>query len=76
MIVWSRAYKNNIILIQSIQSRILKIINKNCSLENSLLNLNQVFTLEALLFIQPMFHYEGLKDMYNKSTHKTIRVVS
>ena len=52
--------------LQNIQTRILKIIHKNCFVENTPLNIRQAFTLEAL-----MYHYDDLKKIYKKSNSKT-----
>ena len=49
IIAWGGAYNNNLSLLQKIQSRLLKIISKNNYLANIPLNVNQLFTLEALV---------------------------
>ena len=66
IIAWGRVYKDNMTRLQNIQTRILKIIHKNCFVENTQLNIRQVFTLEAL-----MYYYEYLKEIYKKSNSKT-----
>ena len=58
IIAWGGIYKDNMTRLQNIQTRILKIIDKNCFVENTPLNIRQVFTLEAL-----MYHYEDLKEI-------------
>ena len=58
---WGGVYKDNMTRLQNIQTRILKIIHKNCFVENTPLNIRQEFTLEAL-----MYHYEDLKEIYKK----------
>ena len=52
--------------LQNIQTRILKIIHKNCFVENTPLNIRQAFTLEGL-----MYHYEDLKEIYKKRNSNT-----
>ena len=52
--------------LQNIQTRILKIIHKNCFVKITLLNIRQVFTFQAL-----MYHYEDLKEIYKKSNSET-----
>ena len=66
IIAWGGVYKDNMIRLQNIQTRILKIIHKNYFVENTPLNIKQVFTLDAL-----MHHYEDLKEIYKKSNSKT-----
>ena len=58
-------YEDNMTRLQNIQTRILKIIHKNYFVENTPLNIRQVFTLEAL-----MYHYEDLKEIYKISNSK------
>ena len=58
IIAWGGVYKDNMTRLQNIQTRILKIIHKNCFVENTPLNIRQVFTLEAL-----MYHYEDLEEI-------------
>ena len=65
-IAWGGAYNNNLTLLQKIQTRILKFINKNNFLANIPLNVNQLFTLEALVY-----HYEDLSAIYKVSKSKT-----
>ena len=66
IIAWEGVYKDNMTLLQSIQTRILKIVHKNCFVENTPLNIRQVFTLQTL-----MYHYEDLKVIYKKRNSKT-----
>ena len=66
IIAWGGVYKDNMTRLQNIETRILKIIHNNCFVENTPLNIRQVFTLEAL-----MYHYEYLKEIYKKSNSKT-----
>ena len=66
IIAWRGVYKDNMTRLQNIQTRILKIIHKNCFVENTPLNIRQVFTLKVL-----MYHYEDLKEIYKKSNSKT-----
>ena len=47
-IAWGMVYKDNLTRMQNIQTRILKIIHKNCFVENTPLNIRQVFTLNNL----------------------------
>lgn len=63
IIAWGGSYMNNIMLIQNIQTRILKIINKNLFSEQPPLNIKQLFSLEAI-----SYHYEELKEIYKKNT--------
>ena len=48
IIAWGGVYKDNLTRLQNIQTRILKIIDKNCLVENTPLNIRQVFTLASL----------------------------
>ena len=66
IIAWGGAYNNNLTLLQKIQTRILKLISKNNFLENIPLSVNQLFTLEALVY-----HYEDLSAIYKASKSKT-----
>lgn len=67
IIAWGGAYNNNLNLIQNIQRKLLKIINKNQFPErNSQINIRQLFILESLLF-----HYEKFKYRYVQSISKT-----
>ena len=61
------AYSNYLGLLQNLQNRLLKIINKNkfIASENPL-NLEQLFTFNSL-----MYHYESLKQKFITSTSVT-----
>ena len=59
-------YKDNVNLLQNIQSRILKIIQRNFFVSNIPLNIRQVFTLESLVY-----HYSDFKEIYEKSASVT-----
>ena len=61
IIAWGGVYKGNMTRLQNIKRRILKIIHKNCFVENTPLNIRQVFTLETL-----MYYSEDLKEIYKK----------
>ena len=63
---WGGAYQNNIQLLQSVQTRILKIINKNNFQEIIPLNLQQLFAYDCL-----RFYYSNLKEQFNNSTRQT-----
>lgn len=66
IIAWGGVYKTTVHLLQNIQIKILKVINKyHFSLENPL-NIKQIFTLESL-----KFHYDKFKKMYITSESKT-----
>ena len=63
IIAWGEAYMNITRTLQTLQYRILKIINKtNFLKEKQPLNLNQQFLYESLLY-----YYEDLKDKFIKS---------
>ena len=67
IIAWGGAYINITRTQQTLQHRILKIINKNNFLkEKQPINLDQQFTYESLLY-----HYEDLKDKFIKSNSIT-----
>ena len=61
------AYSNYLGLLQNLQNRLLKIINKNkfIASENPL-NLEQLFTFNSL-----MYHYESLQQKFITSTSVT-----
>ena len=63
IIACGRVCKHNMTGLQSIQRRILKIIHKNCFVENTPLNVRQVGLI--------IYHYEDLKEIYKKSNSKT-----
>lgn len=66
IIAWGGAYKNNINLLQNLQKRILKIVNKNNFVQNNPMNLEKLYAYESLLF-----HYVDLKTKYQNSSSKT-----
>ena len=70
IMAWGRANNNNVTLLQKIQTRILKLISKNNYLANIPLNINQLFTLEALVY-----HYKDLAEIYKTSKSKTRKSV-
>ena len=71
IIAWGGVYKDNMTRLQNIQTRILKIIQKNCFVKNSQLNVRQVFTLEAL-----MYHYEELEiRVFNSQKQKRLLAI-
>lgn len=64
---WGGAYKNNLDLIQKIQTKILKIINKNLFPgKNYPPNIYQMFKIESVTY-----YYKELKEKYLQSTSKT-----
>ena len=64
---WGGAYKNQLELLQNLQRKIIKIINKNeFTTENQPLNLEQLFACESLVY-----YYENLRLMYIESKSKT-----
>ena len=59
IIVWGDAYKNKLNLLQQLQTRLLKIANKNIVNEHKTpSNVTQLFTLRSLLC-----HYPTLRDI-------------
>lgn len=67
IIAWGGAYPTQKILLQRLQNKILKIINKNkFSLEKRPCNIDQQYALEAVLY-----HYEALSNMYSESSSQT-----
>lgn len=63
IIVWGGAYRNNRDLLQKIQKKILRIVNKNnFVVRDNPLNLEQLFSFEAL-----RLHYHDLKRQFLKS---------
>ena len=67
-IAWGGAYNNNLNLLQSLQNRIIKIINKNKFVAENPLNFSQSFTLESILY-----QYDKLKNEFLKLESKTRR---
>ena len=67
VIAWGGAYDNNMKLIQSIQKKILKIINKNkFSQINPPLEIRKLFQLESI-----SFHYASSRTKYINSASQT-----
>lgn len=66
IIAWGGAYQNKLQLLQKVQTRILKIINKNTFQKIIPLNLKQSFANESL-----QFYYDNLKYQYSNSASKT-----
>ena len=63
VLIWGGAYKNNRILLQNLQKRILKIVFKNNSAaQDKPMNLEQMFAYESLIY-----HYCGLREQFQKS---------
>lgn len=67
IIAWGGAYTGRIKYIQTLQTRILQIINKNKFInEKNPLNIDQTFTMESLLY-----HYHNLQDIFLKKNSIT-----
>ena len=67
IIAWGGAYANNLNLLQRLQNRLLKIINKNNFINNkNPLRLDQQFVFESL-----SYHYNELKNKFLESTSTT-----
>lgn len=67
IVAWGGAYRNNRDLLQNLQRKILKIINKNTFYtQDNPPNLEQLFTFEAL-----KIHYSDLKTKFENSTSVT-----
>ena len=67
IIAWGGAYPTQIILLQRLQYKLLKIIGKNRSIcEKVPCNIEQQFALESILH-----HYETLSNMFAESTSAT-----
>ena len=66
IIAWGGAYNNNVNLLQKVQSRVIKIINKNKFIQNNPLNIKKMFALEAL-----NYNNDTLKKMYLESSSIT-----
>ena len=66
---WGGTYSNNLGLLQRLQNRLLKIINKNkfvVMTNDNPLNLEQLFTFNSL-----MYHYETFQKKFITSTSIT-----
>jgi hypothetical protein len=60
IIAWGGAYKGRTRLLQGLQNRLLKIINKNNFIQHKYpLTIEQTFVYEAIIY-----HYKELKDQY------------
>ena len=60
IIAWGGVYEGRTKSLQSLQNRLLKLVNKNNFMyDNNPLNIEQTFTLESLLY-----HYKELQDKY------------
>ena len=61
IIAWGGAYNNNLCLLQDLQNRILKFINKKKIFlaQDYPMNINQLFTYESL-----KYHYKTLRNQY------------
>ena len=60
IIAWGSAYEGRTKSLQSLQNRLLKLVNKNNFIyDKNPLNIEQTFTLESLLY-----HYKELEDKY------------
>lgn len=68
IIAWGGAYQREIQLLQAIQNRIIKIINKNTFPSITPLNLKQLFEYESLRFF-----YNHIKEEYTNSNSRTRR---
>lgn len=67
IIAWGGAYNNNLNLLQRLQNRILKIINKNKFIvHQNPLKLEQLFSYESLLY-----HYDTIKNIFSNSSNRT-----
>lgn len=67
IVAWGGAYSNNLNLLQRLQNRILKIVNKNLFITSkNPLNLDQLFAFESL-----KFHYNDLRDKFLNSSSIT-----
>ena len=64
------AYQTNLQILHTVQTRILKIINKNTFQTNTPLNLIQLFAYESL-----RYNYEKFKQQYSTSPSTTRRKV-
>ena len=70
IIAWVGPYQTNLQILQTLQTRILKIINKNTFQTNTPLNLIQLFAYESL-----RYNYEEFKQQYSTSSSTTRRKV-
>ena len=67
IIAWGGAFPNQIIILERLQTKILKIINKDKFVTNNYpRNIHQRYGLESLLY-----HYDSLKSSFIMSNSKT-----
>ena len=66
IIAWGGVYNNSSDVLQRVQYRLLKIINKNRFIQNNPMNLKQLFA-----YISLHFNYSTLKELYLNSNSKT-----
>lgn len=67
IIAWGGAYANVLSLLQNLQKRLLKIINKNnFIIDRNPLSIGQLYALESLYY-----HYNNLQSKYQNSNSKT-----
>ena len=69
IIAWGGAYQTNLQILQTVQTRILKVIN-NTFQTNTPLNLIQLFAYESL-----RYNYEKFKQQFSTSSSTTRRKV-
>ena len=66
IIAWGGAYNNSTEVLQRVQNRILKIINKNSFIQNHPMNIKQLFAYTSLIS-----NYSTLKELYLNSNSIT-----
>lgn len=66
IIAWGGAYMNYLNLLQNVQKRILKIVNKNTFVSENPMNLRQLFAYESL-----QYYYNVNSDKFSKSNSVT-----
>ena len=67
IIAWGGVYSINQYMLQRVQNKILKLVNKNkLIIDKNPLNLEQLFAYESLIF-----HYEELSDRFIRSSSTT-----
>ena len=66
IIAWGGAFKTEVRILQNLQTRILKIINKNSFDNNLPLNLKQLFDYESIVY-----NYNTLKNIFLNSESVT-----
>lgn len=60
ILAWGGAYQNSLLLLQQVQNRLIKLMNKNFFVEKNPLSIKQTFAFEALIYY------------YNMNKHKYI----